>query len=841
MIRHLLGGLKAHLSRGKSLFALSLFGVALGVAAVLSIQILHASSVGAFEGTLRAVGGDADLFVTGAAPTLPETALPAVLGDPHVARATPSLQVDVALVGEDGFFLDLVGFDFLAAVDLPWDRPPAEAGDPLFEPGWCAVSPELAARFGWEVGDRFRVSSGSRTIDLRVGALVDFRRITPLAGTRLVVTDIAQAQHATGLAGRVDRIDVVLREGADPESARRSIEARLGPGFRAVTPRERRDEAVGLMGAFRLNLTALSLVSVVVGAFLVHSATRAALVRRRAEFGLLRALGATRGQVAGLILAEAALLGGLGTAAGIPLGIFAARANLDVVSSTVTNLYLLQEVERAVVPPALWLLAAAVGLGGALLGALGPALDMSRREPRALLGSFSLHERIGSAAAPLAAVAAGLLALAGAVHALAPAGWRPAGFVSGVLLLVALPLASPLAIVLAARLLHPRRFGLRWGVHTLGARLQTTAVAVAAVAVTASMLIGITIMIGSFRRTVEVWIDGTLVADVYVTSDSWRRARGDAWLDPALVDAIAARDSVERVYRLRQYRVYSDGRRIALGGSDLAADPELGALELLEGDPREALRRVAEDGAVVVTEPLARKAGLGAGDVLPVDTPGGRIELPVAGVAYDYSSEAGGALMDLDAFEKLFGPGPVSNLALFLAPGVDPEDEVRRLRERFSDLPLEIRSNRTIREEVFRIFDQTFAITRILQAIALLIAVAGIALTLIVLARERVAELALYRALGATRAQILRVFLGKGLGLATLGLGLGAIGGLALAAVLIWRINRDAFGWTIAVHWPVAALVEQVATILAAGAAASFYPALRAGRTPATELSREDL
>ena len=152
-----------------------------------------------------------------------------------------------------------------------------------------------------------------------------------------------------------------------------------------------------------------------------------------------------------------------------------------------------------------------------------------------------------------------------------------------------------------------------------------------------------------------------------------------------------------------------------------------------------------------------------------------------------------------------------------------------------------IRSNADLRKEIFLIFDQTFAVTRLLQLMSLLIAASGITLTLIVLARERISELALYRALGATRYQIFKVFLGKGLGIALFGLGLGAAGGLALAMILIYLINRAYFGWTIAVYWPWRSLGWEALTILVVAVLASVYPALRASRTPAGELTRENL
>jgi putative ABC transport system permease protein len=239
--------------------------------------------------------------------------------------------------------------------------------------------------------------------------------------------------------------------------------------------------------------------------------------------------------------------------------------------------------------------------------------------------------------------------------------------------------------------------------------------------------------------------------------------------------------------------------------------------------------------------PLSRKAGLGVGDVLRVFGPSGEVSFPIAGVSYDYGNEAGGAAVHLSVLESAFGPGSVNNVALYLEEGIEPDLFADGLKARYAELPLVIRSQRALRDQVFEVFDQTFAVARLLQAISLLVAVCGVTLTLIVLARERISELALYRALGARRRQIFRVFLGKGLGMSLFGLAMGAGGGLALALILILIINRVYFGWTIAFHWPWAALVEQALTIVAASVLASLYPAVRASRTPATELSLENL
>lgn len=841
MNAYFIRSLKAHFGSARSLFLLSLFGVALGVASILSIQIINLNSLAAFEGSVRAVSGEADLSVLGRTSTLPEALYARVLSEPGVAAAWPLYRVDVALAGRDEFYLELIGVDLFAPMPIPWQVAPQATADPLLIPGWAAITPTLASKLGLEVGDALEVTSGSRAVTLQVGALVDFQKITPLASSRLVVMDISQAQGLLGGRGRIHQIDI---QAAKDETARglgERLLARLGPAVQIVTPEQRREEAAGLLAAFRMNLTALSLVSLFVGGFLVYTSTQAALLRRRAELGLLRCLGTTRGQLLRLILAEVALLGVLGVIAGCVLGYAIALYSVEQVSRTLSNLYLLEQIETLRLPPWLFLLAAVVGVGGALGGALLPALDMSRKDPRSLLAAYTLQERVGQAALPLFVLGWLVLAASWGGYFLFAPHWKPAGFASGLGLLVGLPLLTPFTVRELTRRIGSRSFGLVYGVKALGSRLQASAFAVAALAIAVSMLIGITLMIGSFRRTVEIWLDASARADVYITSKSWRRAREGATLAPELVQALATHPGVRLVDRLRQIFVYAGERKIMLGAADLGLPIRQGRLEMLAGDRDEALRRAYEEGAVLISEPLARKAGLGLSDELSIMSPAGEVSLPIAGIYYDYSSERGSAAIDLATMERLFGPGPIHSVALYLEPGRDPEEMVGELRDRFADVPLEIRSNRGLREQVFAVFDQTFAVTRLLEAMSLVIAAAGITLTLLVMARERISELALYRALGAQRRQILRVFMGKGLGIACFGLLLGLLGGVALAVVLIYGINRPYFGWTIAWHWPWRELVEEVLTILGAALAASLYPALRASRTPAMELSRENV
>ncbi|HET7755600.1 MAG TPA: FtsX-like permease family protein [Anaeromyxobacteraceae bacterium] len=843
MISYAARAVAARLRAAPGLFALAVLGVALGVGAVLSIQLLNANALAAFRGTVRAVSGDAALSIVPVAASLDEALLGKVLPQRGVAAAQPLVRVEVALADRAAGGLDVLGVDLLSPRAGPSALSGVDLAEALGTPGWIAVSRRGAERMGWSVGSRVAASAGSRRVELVVGAIADFDRVAPGASARLALMDIAQAQALLGERGRLQQIDVRAADGTDVADLAHRLSDAIGPAARVVTPEQRQSEAEGLLSAFRLNLTALSAVSLLVGGFLVHATMQAALVRRREELGVLRCLGATRGQVLGVILADAALLGLAGTALGIPLGTWAARASVGAVSGTLRNLYLLEGIDEVRTSPGMIALAVAVGLAGAIAGALLPALDVARRDPRALLASLTLEEpaaarRVRHAAAALAIPAA----VAALILGLAPE-WKPGGFVVALSILAAVPLAAPALVAASAWGPRPRTLSVAYGARTLRAHLRATALAAGALGVAAAMLAAITVMVGSFRATVEDWLGSTLRADVYVTTLSWRRGRGEAGLDDEIVRRLAARPEVRRVDRLRQVPARSRGQRITVSGFDSGVAAEQGGrVQLVSGERASALREVAREGAALVSEPLARKRGLRVGDRLPVDTPAGEALLPIAGVYADYGSESGAALVDLDrTLPRLFGRGPVTNVALELAPGADVDAAVDRLRRELSGEALLIRSNRALRADVMAIFDQTFAVTRLLQLMTLLIAVAGVLLALLVLARERQAEIALYRALGAERGQIFRLFLGRALGIAGCGLVLGAAGGAGLALVLVRIVNPAWFGWTLALHWPWAALASEAIVLLAAAALASIYPAARASAAPATELSRDAL
>ena len=842
MLRYFCKTVSAHWRTNPVLYGLTVLGVALGVASVISIRILNQSAVASFAAGVRTIGGAADVVVTGKAGTLPDAFYPLVRGTPGVARAWPVFESTAAVEGRSDTFVRLLGIDLLAPSPDFWDAltglpPETEAGVATRRRGWAAATPELAAAMGWSAGDRVEVRDREHVRTLHVGALVDFQRWGAGGSRRALVMDIAEAQSLFGGTGVLHRIGVEAVEGADLAALAERIEGRLGGRVDAATPAERTGQARQLLGAFRLNLTALSMVSLLVGTFLVFSSMRACLVWQRREFGVLRSLGSTPVQVLALILGEAGLLGVLGVAIGIVAGYWTAIWNLDAVSSTLTNVYMLREIESLEVTGGTLALAVFAGLGGALSGTLLPALDVWRRDTRTLLDTYPAQSAGIARARALFRIGLALVAGALAWYWLAGWRWRPAGFVLATVMMLCLPLIAPwLVRRLTARVRVPD-FGFRYGVRSLGATLANTSFSVSSLSMAVCLLVGITLLVGSFRETLVRWVDRSLRADVYVTATVGARAGPQATLGADLVERLARAPEVRGVDPLRRLFLPVGGRRVAVVAVDLNRPAEQRRLGLLSG--RDSVARALRERGVLVGEPLSQSASLAVGDTVEIEGPLGPVRLPVSGLYRDYT-EGGSVTMDLGLMTETLGAGRLTSVALHLEPGADPEAVAAAIESRYPGGFLRVRSNRHLKDDVLHVFDQTFAVTRILQVMSLVIAACAITLTLLVVAQEKASEIALYRTLGAFRRQVFLLFVSKGAAMAFLGLALGFAAGTGLGVVLIFVIQKSYFGWSIEWTWPWLSLAGEALAIVCAAVLASLYPAFKASRTPANELCHAD-
>ncbi len=836
------------------LFLLTVSGVALGVASVVTVQLLNQGAVSAFREGLAVTSGSADLVVRPRGPRLETEALVRSLGTEGVERVTPIQRATVLIAretGESSRHLEILGLDLLAGAAGVGSSmggletgPDSSALDALLTRPSVAISQQTAsdlrALLGRPVaqGDSLALGHGTRSHVVEVAgvlagetsaAVMDLAWSHHLFGDGLSQLNIDVVGHAPAGSGARDAVGSGEGTGAPRSGARAArieavaadLERRLGPGVRITTPTEEGVEGESLLSAFRLNLTALSLISVFVGAFLVYGTTRASLVRRRGELGILRSLGASRTQLLGLVSAEVALLGLAGVVVGLPAGYAAAYANLDAVSGTITNLYLLEAIRSVPLPTWIVALAAGVGLVAAAAGGALPAAETVNARIRTLLSGGS--EPVGRVVTP-ALLAGGALAATVVALLLLATDWTHRGMGAAFFFIGAIPLAAPALVEAVARPIHPKRLGLAYAVGSLSHRLASAGVAVAGLAVAVAMMVGITIMVSSFRESLAGWIERTVQADIYVSAAAWRGDRDAPGLNPDLLEELTSLEGVASVDQIRGFRGRAEGRPVALRGVRLG---------LLETDVRFQILRgpvAAPAEFVFVSEPFARKTGLNPGDALALETPGGIVRPTVSAVVRDYGSEAGAITMDLAQMARWFGGGDPHGAALYLEPGADAGASLAQVVETTRGYGLTVRANRELRENALRIFDQTFRITLVLQGMALLIAAVGVTLTLLVLGTDEAGLLGLYRALGASRAQVFRFFVAKGVAIALLGTALGVMGGFALAAVLVHVVNPTYFGWTLEFHVPANTLVRQSLWVLLAAAAAALIPAMGASR-----------
>ena len=852
-------------------------GIALGIAVVIAIQLTNASSVRGFETALDTVSGKASIEITGTG-GIDETVLPSLTWLREFGVASPVIEGDMAIWTPDASrdarparteAVKVLGIDILrdrtvrdyevTAYVSAADRAAQAAAtglssqtflELLTSPRAIVITEKLARRRGYALGSEMQLLTGDRVQTYVVRALLQDTGPARVMDGNFVLMDIAAAQLAFDRLGRIDRLDVQIAHeagaldasraptSAELAAAEAAIAARLPAGLTATTPARRGKQVEKMLAAFHLNLSALSWVALVVGLFLVYNTATVSVLARREEVGILRALGVTRAGVQRLFLAEAALLGTVGTALGLGLGRLLADLAVGVTGATVSQLY----IATAATPPALtWAhvaLAFAIGLPLSLAAALLPAREASRVPPTAAMrGSDRLETRVR-----LHRSAFGLpvliLALAAVLASLGPIDGRPLfAYASAFAIIIGVALLVPAIIFLGARVLA-RPLSAALGVTGRLAHAHFTAaiprlsISIAALSVALAMTVAIAIMVGSFRETVMYWVGQTLQADLFIGPGVRPTTGSGQTLSADVLAAVRAHPDVEALDTFRNLDLVYQGNLVVLGAGELDVMRSHGTLLFkAPRDGRAALAAAVGRDAVLVSEPFASKYGVQPGSVIRLSTRQGEVPFTVAAVYYDYALDRGIVVMDRPVFARYFGDLPPTSAAAYLREGADPE----RVRSEILAAMDEghrafVYTNRALRAEVLRIFDSTFAITYALELIAIAVAMLGVAGTLLTLVLERRRELTMLRLIGALKRQVQRVVVTEAALIGATSMSIGLVVGVALSVLLVYVINVQSFGWTIQFRVPVLFLAQVSLAVVAATAVAGFYPARRATR-----------
>ncbi|OGB23208.1 MAG: multidrug ABC transporter substrate-binding protein [Burkholderiales bacterium RIFCSPLOWO2_02_FULL_57_36] len=811
--------------------------IALGVALGFAIHLINNAAFNEFSAAVKSLSGLSDLQVRGTQPTFDEALYPALARRDGVALASPVLEIDAAIPGKEAA-LKILGLDVFRAaaiapdlIGIPTEDRPFDtlADDAVF------LSPAAMEWLNVGQGDSLQLRSGTQTITLRVaGGLVRAR-----AGQRIAVMDIGAAQWRFNRAGLLSRIELKLNEGINRDVFRADLANEMRGQLLVTQTEDQEARTANMSRAYRVNLNVLALVALFTGAFLVFSTQALSVIRRRQQFALLRVVGMSRRRLLGQILIEGAVLAVAGSLAGLALGYAFAAAALEVFGADLGGGYF-----PGVKPSVQFSLPAAlvffmIGTAVALLGSASPAWEAARAKTAPALKSGSEDAALSKLATPWPALAC--LVIGGLLTQLPPVLDLPIfGYLAVALLLIGsialMPRVAAIMFSAAAKFASG-------AISTLTlARLANApnqaSIALGGVLSSFSLMVAMAIMVASFRESVDDWLQQVLAADLYVRS---AESGNTGALDPKQQQMIAALPGIARVDFMRYLQITLDPSRpnVALIARPIeASDP--GRTVPITGDVIEAGRLPNDAFPIWVSEAMIDLYGYEVGKRVNLTIGGKQHDFIVAGIWRDYARQFGAIQMNLADYRRLSGDENINDAALRLQAGVTVAEMTATLRALPFGEALAFSEPGEIRALSLRIFDRSFAVTYLLEAIAIIIGLFGIAATFSAQTLARAKEFGMLRHIGVTRRQILAMLVVEGGMLTGIGILVGFLLGWCISLILVFIVNPQSFHWTMQLHMPWGLLFSVAMALLVSAAVTSLLAGRYAVSGDAVRAVRED-
>jgi putative ABC transport system permease protein len=811
------------------LTSICIIGVALGVTVVAGIQLANRSALDAFRQAAAALNGRATHSISSPGGVIREHVYVDLVRRFPTLPAAPVVRTSIPLGEETAV---LMGVDPLAEVHLRPDFLPHFSDRQLLD--FLTVPQTVIIN---QPAEKFVDRGGFITVALprQPGRPLSLRVVGTLDGSRcaamepLILGDISWVQTMYPGRGKLSRIDLLAKDPARLRAVKNFLPAHL----ELQSSRKRQQTLTGMLKSFELNITALSLLSLFVGFFLIYNTITFMVLQRRRETGILQALGFSRLQLMAALVVEVLCLAALGSLIGAAWGYWLAKYSLVIISRTITDLYF--SLPRAEVDCRLpfILRCLAIGIGAGSCAVILPLLEIRHSSIARLLSRRTVEDRAGSNRWRFAL--AGLLLILFSLALSRAPGQEPYfGFAAAFGICLGFALTTPLLterlIFFFLRLADPW-LGIRskLGIGAISRRLSRTAPAISALMVALAMSMGISLMIGSFRGTLNDWFHHNVQGDFYVSGSDRdydaNTLNRDLYQELQTLPGIAA---VNR-YRNISYR-FRDGI-VRLTGMDADVMKNHSRYQFLaaRGQPWDELKK----GKVMVSESFANKYRVKPGDRIMLRGISEKKDFEVAAVYRDYVTEHGVIIMNYALFSRFMDDREVNSLAIFLRPGTSPAAFRRRLLPRLRPYPHILYTNASLRKRIMEIFDRSFTITISTRFIAVVVAFFGIISALLSMYLESEREYGILRALGLSRGDVFRLSLLQSVTMGLLAGLLAWLCGPVLAWVLIKVINLKSFGWTIDMHLNPMVFLSTLGIAAAASLVSGLYPAWRiAGSNP---------
>ncbi len=820
------------LLQNKTRVALSLLAIALGVSLGYAVQLINRAAIDEFGNAVQTLSGESDLTVRGSRRGFDESVYPLLAKQSEVAVASPMLEIDGRLDGREDS-LTVIGIDMFRAAKMQpqlipeiSDRLDVLRGDTVF------LSPAAAQWLELTTGDMCAFQIGTDRVELRIAGLL----LGAGVGQRLAVVDIATAQHHFRRMGLVNRIELRLRPGASAESVAQRLQTLLPAGVYVESPKTVSHTAVALTRAYRVNLNVLALVALFTGGLLVFSTQALSIVQRRAQHALLRTLGITRRGLIWLLVGEASLVGVAGSLLGLLLGLVGAQLVLDAFGPDLGAGIFRGISAKLTIEPVAALSFMLLGVTAAVCGSIAPAQEAARAAPAQALKAGDetrMFERLTSIAPGLSLLIIGV----GCAFLPPVAGLPLFGYASiAILLLGTIALMPRIAMHVFARVPMPPKLEFALGLAQLRAAPGQAMVSLAAIVAAVSLATSIAIMVVSFRTSLENWLEQILPGDMFVRTSGYGET---PYLSPDVQARLARVPNVRRIEFLAGQRI-----RLEAGRSPVT----LLARDIDPHDPGRTLFLVSavvipqaeQPPPVWVSETVADVYGYRVGDVVYLPIGHKNVAVTVSGIWRDYARMHGAVAMDLEIYRELSSRDEVADAQLWLDEDANVDEVRRALREALPEPGVEISEPHELQSESLAVFDRTFAVTYALEAVAIVIGLAGLSASFSALTLARRREFGMLRHIGFSRAQIVRMLGFEGLLVSALGLVVGLLLGWAMSVVLIEVVNRQSFHWSMDVYLPWSGLGLFAISMLVAAVLAAVASARRAMAGDVVRAVRED-
>jgi putative ABC transport system permease protein len=825
-------------------FGLSVIGIAMGVAIVVSIDIANYSSSKAFNLSMNAVAGKATHQIIGTSEGIPNSFYKFLRVEKGYRDIAPIIETYVRLPNTNKQAYKLLGVDFFAEqpfrdyLSQTSNSIDGELREFITRPNSIIISQGTAESLGLKKNDSLQVLVNGKLKTLFVIGFIKDDEQYQTALENIFITDLASAQALLNKDDKIDYIDVIIaKENVD------RLKSILPETYELQKSGSRSTTAEQMLEAFNINLTSLSMLALIVGLFLVYNTMTFSVVQRKVLIGTLRSIGVTSNEILGLVLREALILGIIGTAVGFGAAYLISKYLLIIISQTINDLYFVVSVREIYISPGIIAKGILLGVLATIISALKPAKEAARVNPRsAMLRSeqeSNLIKRI-----PKMSIAGVVSIILGALILLIPSKSIWLSYIGILPIIVGFSLLTPIIIILVEKLFSPiykKFFGItgKMSSRSIIQNISRTYIAIAALALAVAATVGVGTMVNSFRATVIHWLDARLNADIFITAPSLVSRRNDTALSNELLNKIKSMDEVADINFYREIDLYQNEEKFRVIATSLSQQSYSG-FEFKEGNENEVWNNF-NNGDLFLSEPFAYKNNLSVGSKLNLKTDFGMKEFNIAGIYYDFASDEGLVTMNYEQFKEHWNAEGVSGISVFVKEGLD----LKQVQEKILKLnaggqELLVRTYKFLRETSIEIFDRTFLIAKVLQLLSVIVAFIGILSSLMSLQLERKRELGILRANGLLPKQLFKMVnlqtILMGLTAGLLAVPLGNI----LAAILVFIINKRSFGWTMQFELVPSIMIEAVLLSLVAALLAGIYPGYKMSKSsPALALREE--